>query len=78
MFTRVRASWRPSDPLGDTTGCVIYYSTDGSIVTVSVDVSGPDSSEAVLEVLVMDTRYLLSPYYNIYPVKHSHSLYKFI
>ena len=51
-------SWSPPDPLGDTTGYVIYYSTDGS--SDSVDVSGPDSSEAVLEGLVMDSRYSIS------------------
>ena len=56
--TSVRVSWSPPDPLGDTTGYVIYYSTDGS--SDSVDVSGPDGSETILEDLMTDSRYLIS------------------
>ena len=56
--TSVRVTWSPPDPLGDTTGYVIYYSTEGR--SDSVDVSEPDSSETVLEDLIMDSRYSIS------------------
>ena len=51
-------TWSPPDPLEDITGYIIYYSTDGS--SDSVNVSEPDSSEAVLEDLMMASSYSIS------------------
>ena len=55
----VMVSWRPPEPLGDTTGYRIHYSSGASAGT-SVDVEGASSSEFLLDELDVGVSYTVS------------------